>query len=200
MALQRPFCRRQRALRQPDLPLSAALLSSARQVKPWLVRRCDTLPVDASRRLHTAISVAGPPIVAAVLGNAFIGKDSTRWLRGLNSPRMQLPIPAFGVVGAIYYAELGFVLYRAYRNDDRKVRRLALMVLAGNELWNVAFFGRRSPRDGLFGLLVFLVPLLKLQLAVTADRPSSVAFTPYTTWVIAYDVPWAYRLWRLNRD
>jgi tryptophan-rich sensory protein len=137
-------------------------------------------------------------MLAAVLGNALKGKDSTRWLRGLNSPRMQLPIPAFGVAGTIHYAGLGFVLYWAYRDDDRKVRRIALMVLAGDELWNVAFFRRGSPRDRLFGLLVFLVPLLKLQLAVTADHPSSVALTPYTTCVIAYDIAWIYRLWRLN--
>jgi hypothetical protein len=26
-----------------------------------------------------------------------------------------------------------------------------------------------------------------------------VALAPYTIWVIGYDVPWVYRLWRLNR-
>lgn len=122
-----------------------------------------------------------------------------RWFRGLRAPRMQIPMPAFGVVGATYYLQLGTVLYRARVNDDQRVRRLALVVLAGNELWNVAFFGRRSTRNGFVGILVFLVPLLALQKAVAADRPSVAALTPYTLWVIGYDVPWTYRLWQLNR-
>ena len=149
--------------------------------------------------MRTAIAVAGPPATAAVLGNAFIGKDSMRWFRELRAPRFQLPMAAFGGVGAAYYAQLGVVLYRAYHRDERNVRRLALTVLVGNELWNVAFFGRRSPRNGLVGVLLFLGPLLRLQRAVADDAVSLVALTPYTLWVIGYDVPWTYRLWRLNQ-
>jgi translocator protein len=155
--------------------------------------------MSRSARLKSAIAVVGPPLAAAVLGNAFIGKDSMRWFRGLQAPRMQVPMAAFGVVGATYYVELGTVLYRAHRNDDQVVRRLALLVLAGNELWNVAFFGRRSPRNGFLGILLFLGPLLALQKAVSSDRPALVALTPYTLWVVGYDVPWTYRLWQLNR-
>jgi len=148
--------------------------------------------------LRDAIAVAGPPLAAAVVGNVFIGKESMRWFRALRAPRIQVPMPVFGVVGATYYAQLGMVLYRARRHDDRRVRRLALLVLLGNELWNVTFFGRRSPRNGFFGVLVFLGPLLALQRAVTSDRSSLAALTPYTLWVVGYDVPWTYQLWRLN--
>jgi tryptophan-rich sensory protein len=149
-------------------------------------------------RLRAALPVVGPPVAAAVLGNALIGKGSMTWFRGLRAPRMQVPLAAFGAVGAAYYAQLGFVLYRAQRNDDRRVRRLAMMVLAGNELWNLAFFGRRSTRNGFVGIVVFLGPLLALQKAVASDRASATALTPYTLWVVGYDVPWTYRLWRLN--
>lgn len=150
-------------------------------------------------RTRAAIAVAGPPLAAAVLGNAFIGKDALRWFRGLRAPRIQIPMSAFGAVGATYYVQLGIVLYRAQRNDDVLVRRLALLVLASNELWNVAFFGRRSPRSGFLGIFAFLGPLLALQKAVSSDRASLVTLTPYTLWVIGYDVPWTYRLWQLNR-
>jgi len=149
--------------------------------------------------LREAIAVAGPPLAAAVLGNALIGKESMRWFRALRAPRIQVPMSVFGVVGATYYAQLGIVLYRARRHDDRRVRRLALLVLLGNELWNVTFFGRRSPRNGFFGVLLFLGPLLALQRAVTSDRSSLAALTPYTLWVVGYDVPWTYHLWQLNR-
>jgi hypothetical protein len=47
-------------------------------------------------------------------------------------------------------------------------------------------------------MLLFLGPLLSLQKAVSDNRVSVVALTPYTVWVIGYDVPWIYRLWRLN--
>ena len=79
------------------------------------------------------------------------------------------------------------------------MRHCALMVLVGNELWNVAFFGRRSPGNGLLGMLLFLGPLLRLQKAVSDDPVSAIALTPYTAWVIGYDLPWIYRLWRLNQ-
>lgn len=156
------------------------------------------MPMSRSHDIRALASAVGPPLVAAVLGNAFIGRDSLRWFRQLRQPRFQLPLTAFGLVGAIYYVQLGTVLYRAYLNDDSQVRRRALIVLAGNELWNVAFLGQRSPRNGFAGTLVFLLPLLALQRSVTSDPPSMIALTPYTLWVVGYDVPWSYRLWRLN--
>jgi len=157
-----------------------------------------TSPMSRSHDLRSLAAAVGPPLAAAVAGNAFIGRDSLRWFRHLRQPRLQLPLPAFGLVGVIYYVQLGKVLYRAYLNDDAQVRRRALIVLAGNELWNVAFLGRRSPRNGFAGTLVFLVPLLGLQRSVASDPPSMIALTPYTLWVVGHDVPWSYRLWRLN--
>jgi translocator protein len=121
-----------------------------------------------------------------------------RWFGQLRKPGMQLPLPAFLVVGAVYYLQLGWVLYRARLRGDRAVRNRALLVLAGNELWNAAFLGRRSPRAGFFGVLIFLGPLLALQKSVTADPPSLIVLTPYTLWVVGYDIPWTYQLWRLN--
>lgn len=158
------------------------------------------MSVSRSPVVKAIAAAAGPPLAAAVAGNAFIGRDSLQWLRGLRGPRLQLPLPAFAVVGAVYYLQLGTVLYRAYMNGDRSVRTRALLVLVGNELWNVAFFARRSPRNGFAGVLVFLGPLLALQKVVASDLPSVAVLTPYTVWVIGYDVPWTYRLWRLNRD
>jgi benzodiazapine receptor len=141
-----------------------------------------------------------PPLVAAVIGNAWVGKASLRWFQALVKPHLHLPLPAFLVVGAVYYVEIGVVLYRAARREDRTVRRWAWMVLAGNELWNAAFFSRRSTRSGFCGLIIFLGPLLALQWSVRRDRRSVLALTPYTLWVLAYDLPWLYRLWQLNPE
>jgi tryptophan-rich sensory protein len=139
-------------------------------------------------------------VLAAVLGNLFIGKAALRWFDGLRRPSMQVPLRGFIAVGAAYYVLLGLVLHRAHVRDDRVMRSLACAVLAGNELWNAAFFGRRSARAGFFGLLIFVVPVLALQARASADRQAKWAITPYTAWVLLYDVPWTYLLWRLNRD
>jgi translocator protein len=151
----------------------------------------------AARRL---LSAAGPPVLAAVLGNVFIGKAAMRWFAGLRHPSMQLPLRGFVAVGAVYYILLGVVLHRAHVRDDRVMRNLAYAVLGGNELWNAVFFGRRSARAGHFGLLIFVVPVLALQARANTDQQAKRAMTPYTAWVLLYDVPWTYLLWRLNRD
>jgi len=107
-----------------------------------------TLPMSRSHDLRVLAAAVGPPLAAAVAGNAFIGRDSLRWYRQLRQPRLQLPLPAFGLVGVIYYVQLGMVLYRAYLNDDPQVRRRALIVLAGNELsrsWADAVLATDSP-------------------------------------------------------
>jgi translocator protein len=140
----------------------------------------------------------GSVLCAAVAGNSCISKDDLAWFGALNRPRLQISLPAFATVGVIYYALLGIVIYRACDRRDTKATRLALVVLVLNEVWNLAFFRFRSVRNGFAGILVFLLPLGALQRAVSNDVPSAVLLAPYTAWVIAYDVPWTFFLWRLN--
>jgi translocator protein len=108
-------------------------------------------------------------------------------------------MPGFYAVAAAYYVLMGMVIYRAAVRQDARSYRLAMVVLAGNELWNAAFFGRRSVRAGFLGIVAFTVPLALLQASVAGDRVSTVALGSYTTWVLGYDIPWTYRLWRLNQ-
>lgn len=149
------------------------------------------------------MTAAAATVGAAVGGNSLIGKEDLDWLKGLRGPRWQISLPAFVVVGGLYYLVMGVVLYRSTDHRDKLATRLALTVLVLNELWNVLFFGRlfgrRSPARGFFGILAFLLPLGGLQVAVRKDRTSAVVLAPYTAWVLLYDVPWTYRLWRLNR-
>jgi tryptophan-rich sensory protein len=150
------------------------------------------------------MTAAAATIGAAVAGNSSVGKEDLNWLKGLRGPRWQLSLPAFGVVGGLYYLVMSVVLYRSTDRRDKLATRLAVVVLVLNELWNVLFFGRlfgrRSAARGFFGVLAFLLPLGGLQVAVRKDRTSAVVLAPYTAWVIFYDLPWTYRLWRLNRS
>ena len=139
-----------------------------------------------------------PVAAAAVLGNAFVGRGSMAWFRGLRRPAMQLPMPAFYAVGAAYHVAMGVVVHRALGRGDARSHRRALVVLVGDEAWNAVFFGRRSAREGFIGILAFLLPLGLLQAPVAGDRISSLTVGAYTVWVVGYDVPWTYRLWRLN--
>ena len=165
-------------------------------------RPLDALPAEAYGLVmlrDRLLKTLTPLVAAAALGNAFIGKESLSWFRSLRHPRAQLPMPAFYLVGAVYYLIMGVVVHRAVLRDDRRSYRLAMCVLAGNEVWNVGFFGRRSTRNGFLGVLAFLVPLGLLQASVSRDRRSAAALGCYTAYVLGYDVPWTYRLWRLNR-
>jgi hypothetical protein len=48
------------------------------------------------------------------------------------------------------------------------------------------------------GLLVCVLPLAGLLRSVRQDERSRWALLPYTAYAVRYDVPWPYRLWRLN--
>ncbi len=136
--------------------------------------------------------------VAAVAGNAFIGKPAMAWFTSMTAPRGQKPLPAFLGVGAAYYGVIGYVLARSIDRRDAESIAWSLAVLVGNEAWNGAFFGRRSAGAGLVSVCAFLVPLAGLQRSVKGDARSRRALAPYTLYVLLYDVPWMYRLWRLN--
>ena len=105
--------------------------------------RSIALSAGAGPSRSTVLAVVASA-AAAVLGNAFIGREAMRWFRELRKPRWQLPLPIFVVVGMIYYLILGHVLARSLTRRDTRATAWALTVMAGNELWNVAFFGRRS--------------------------------------------------------
>jgi hypothetical protein len=47
-------------------------------------------------------------------------------------------------------------------------------------------------------MVAFTVPLLVLQRSVADDPTTRTVLAPYTAFVLGYDVPWSYRLWRLN--
>jgi tryptophan-rich sensory protein len=139
-----------------------------------------------------------PTVAAAVVGNAFIGRDALSWFKELRRPAMQLPLPASMAVGGLYYLAIGTVLHRSARRRDQRAYRLAVVVLGGNEVWNLLLFGRRNTRAAFLGILGFTVPVVLLQASVKEDLTSTLALAPYTAWVVGYDIPWSYLLWRLN--
>ena len=152
---------------------------------------------DSGRRPQLAATVAGVAS-AAIAGNALIGKGSLDWLRGLRRPSGMPSMPVFAAVGVGYYAAMGTILHRARQRGDRPAIWLTVVVLTLNELWNVAFFGRRSPRNGFLGVVLFAVPVAALRHRARRDDLSRRLLDGYATW-LAYDAWWTGRLWHLNR-
>ena len=140
--------------------------------------------------------------VFAALGSALAGPDPGASLAALRQPPFALPLAGWMGVGALYYLGMGTVLYRALahpRPDRRGTTALALAVMLLNELWNVLLFGARHMPAALVGLAAFALPLLALTLRLRrADGPSFRIAAVYLAWVVLYDLPWMYMLWRLN--
>jgi translocator protein len=111
---------------------------------------------------------------------------------------MQLPMWGFYLLGVINYPLMGVVVYRAVRSNDTRAYRLAVTVLAAGELRNAVLFGGGDTRAGFLDVLAFSIPLGRFQAAVAHDRLSTAVLAPYSAWVIGYDIPWTYQLWRLN--
>ena len=149
-------------------------------------------------RVRSAVVGGAVTAAAAMLGNAFVGRESLTWFRRLVAPRWQLPMPGFVAVAVVYYLILGYVLGRGIERRDASTIAWAVAVLVGNEAWNGLFFGRRSLDAAAVGLLVFMVPLAGLQRSVWRDARSRWVLLPYTTYVLVYDVPWVYSLRQLN--
>jgi tryptophan-rich sensory protein len=66
-----------------------------------------------------------------------------------------------------------------------------------NDCTNSAVVCWRTLRGGFFGCVVFLFPLLALEVAVLEDAVSALVLALYILWV-GYDLVWLYQMWRLN--
>ncbi len=150
-----------------------------------------------------AVSV-GLCAAVAVLEGLLTGSGLKDWYPHLRKPRWHIPLWTSIVVGLTVYAIDGFVAYRALTVvspvGDRAVALTALVVvMVLNALWNYAFFEYRSTLVGFLGLIGFLGPLFVLQTALFVYDPVAAwVHLVYTLFVLAYDVPLFYTLWRLN--
>jgi benzodiazapine receptor len=156
--------------------------------------------------IGVAVLVVAFTAAMAVLGTVLAGDALKTWFPTLVRPTFQMPLPLFVGVGIIGYVVGAIVLYRLLTvvDDPRgRIVCVAAMVVTMlyNELWNGAVFRLRSPFAGFVLVVAFLAPLAILEIALVLFEPvSALLIGVYVLWVILYDVPWSYRLWRLNQD
>jgi tryptophan-rich sensory protein len=148
--------------------------------------------------------VVGWTVLMAVLGTALAGNAVRTWYPTLAKSRIEIPIPLFAVVGLVFYVVDAIVGYRLLeRLDATPTAALVLValvvVMLYNELWNAALFRLRSPFAALVALFGFLAPLAILLVGCAlVDGLSFVLIGIYVAWVVGYDIPWMYGLWRAN--
>ncbi len=140
----------------------------------------------------------------AIAGGLLTGNQLTQWFATLYKPRLQLPLWGFVCVGLYGYLVDVIIAYRLLTVVPEQIaRNIALtalfIVMLYNELWNIVLFRWHNTFAGFLGVLVFLIPLTFLQATlVLVDSVSAWLVFVYVLWAIGYDIPWAYRLWRLN--
>lgn len=143
-------------------------------------------------------------VLMAVLGTVIAGTAVKTWYPSLAKGRIEIPLGLFAFVGLVFYVFEAIVGYRLLeRLDDTRTTALVVfalvVVMLYNELWNGALFRLRSPFAALIALLGFLAPLAILLVGCALiDLPSLILMGMYAAWVIGYDIPWIYGLWRAN--
>ncbi|HLG75305.1 MAG TPA: TspO/MBR family protein [Ktedonobacteraceae bacterium] len=140
----------------------------------------------------------------AITGGLLTGNQLTRWFATLHKPRFQLPLWGFLCVGLYGYIVDSIIAYRLLTVVPEQTARIIaltalIVVMLYNELWNIVLFRWHNTFAGFLGVLIFLLPLAFLQVTlVLVDSVSAWLVFVYVLWAIGYDIPWAYRLWRLN--
>ncbi len=155
----------------------------------------------AAPRLALALVVL--VFVLAVAGTLLAGAGWRDWYDALDKPGWLVPLEAFYLVAALYYALAVVILYRIATHATGRARlvllALGLVVLVANEAWNYAFLGRESVTAGFLGMLAFavLVGAWLVLLWRERQRVAAALLAPYALWVL-YDVAWTFELWRRN--
>ena len=142
--------------------------------------------------------------VIMAVTEVLLGTEGLIWYADIEKPTWHLPIAGWGVVVVLVYLLNGFIAYRLLsvplRIGDRVIGLTALvMVMLFNVLWTYAFFATESTLVGILGLVAYLAPLLILQISLLFyDRKAAIFLIPYVAWVVLYDIPLYYVIWRLN--
>jgi tryptophan-rich sensory protein len=149
--------------------------------------------------VRAALVAVGSVVAAATLGQFLAGADPRARLTELDTTRLTLPFAAWIVVAIIYYVIAGVVVYRLGRRlpEARPAFVAVLCLILTNEAWNALLFGFDSVTPAAIGMVFFAaITTITSVLVLRADRVAAWVLLPYVVWVVAYDVPWIFAVWR----
>lgn len=156
--------------------------------------------VNAAKKNWQALALSiFVPVSAAILGNGFISENAMTWYDQLNHPWYKLPLWGSVIIAFLIYIGYGIIIYRTF-SQRRHIATLAgVLVLFGNEIWNIFFFGTRNLSLTFWVTIIFaLFVLIQTTTVYKKDRLSFAISLIYLMWVVLYDVPWLYQLSMTN--
>jgi tryptophan-rich sensory protein len=157
------------------------------------------------RQLISLLAFVAASFGAAALGSAFTFSSVETWYRRLRKPRWTPPNQVFGPVWTVLYAQMAIAAWLVRRAGSRQPRqaRQALgawvVQLMLNTAWSAAFFGRRSPTEGLLVIVALWCAIAATAgLAARVSRLAAVLLLPYLGWT-TFATALNASIWRMNR-
>lgn len=156
--------------------------------------------------MTTAYAIAlsvGAVIATAALEGICAGDQVKPFYAQLRFPRYSAPLWVWAIIGAMYYAIFGLILYRVLRLEAETTLRMAtlaliLFMMVANALANLVIFRRRDLRMSfLIGAVAPVFDLALLACLLGLDARAAWALAPYLGYRV-YGVWWGYEVWRLN--
>jgi len=138
------------------------------------------------------------------LTEILLGTKGLAWYADIEKPTWHLPMSGWALVVILVYLLNGFIAFRLLsvplRTGERVIGLVSLViVMLFNSIWTYAFLASENTLVGVLGLIAYLAPLSILQTSLWFyDRKSAVFLMPYFAWVVLYDIPLYYAIWRLN--
>jgi tryptophan-rich sensory protein len=158
--------------------------------------------MTASWALLTSLGICA--IGAACEGIA-AGSNVKSFFARLRFPSYSAPLWVWYIIGALYYATYGFILYRILRSDSPSMLRpiaftLVLVIIAANGFWNYTFFrAQRLLFSFVVAVLYSIVALGLFACLLKLDRFAACVQVPYLAYLI-YAYRWGRGLLKLNPD
>jgi tryptophan-rich sensory protein len=144
---------------------------------------------DTLVRAGILVLAVGLCYAAAAVGSFFTGLSVGTWYPDLVKPPIAPPGWFIGAVWTVLYLLMGIALFLVLGEDRglpqvRKGISLFALQLGLNVLWSLLFFGLRSPRLALFGIVFLWVSIAATLLQfLKVSRPAAYLLVPYLLWV-----------------
>ena len=141
--------------------------------------------------------------VAAALEGVCAGRNVRAFFETLRFPRYSAPLWVWSIIGAVYYAIFGFVVFRLLSTTPPSAlagasMTLIVVMMMGNALANLAIFRARNLHlSYVIGWIFAGLDMLLVSLVVRIDLVAATTLLPYLVYRV-YAVWWGHALVKLN--
>jgi benzodiazapine receptor len=140
---------------------------------------------------------------AAVVEAVCAGRNVTKFFADIRRPKYSAPLAVWSIIGGLYYAVFGMILYRLFASNHRSSLELftillivVMMILNGVSNW-VIFRARDLRTAFLISALFPVLDLILLLCLLRLDKTAAVILVPYLIYRV-YGVYWGYAVWKAN--